>query len=75
MEKSFSVQYSELDQELGYHAGFLAGKLERLQAQLGFAKQLCSVNPDNAPPWSARVLEAGSIVNEGLRQPGGISMR
>ncbi|TFG72698.1 MAG: alpha-mannosidase, partial [Anaerolineales bacterium] len=71
MDKAFTVRYSELDQELGYHTGFLAGRLERLQAQLGFAKQLCAVDPDNALAWSACILEAGSIVNAGLRQPGG----
>ena len=70
MDKGFLVHYSELNQALGHHTGFLSEKLERLQAQLAFAKQLCSVDPDHAPAWSACILEAGEIINEGLRQPG-----
>ncbi len=71
MDKTFAVQYTELSNALKHHTGFLSEKLERLQTQLDYARQLCSVSPDNAALWSACILEAGKLVDKGLRQPGG----
>ena len=37
---------------------------------MAFARQLSVVNRENTAVWSASILEAGKMVDEGLRQPG-----
>ena len=66
---NYMAQYTDIAQSLQYSLARQADKLERLTAQLTFAHQLCDAYPDQAEEWHERILEAGRIVQEGLRSP------
>ncbi|MDF1512679.1 MAG: glycoside hydrolase family 38 C-terminal domain-containing protein [Anaerolineae bacterium] len=70
MHKDFLVQFDELRTGLSQHPHSLNEKLMRILSELTYARQLCSVYPEESPAWLAMILEAGHIVDSGLRQPG-----
>lgn len=71
MDNNFMIQYTDLQEALQHHGTHLADKLYRLQAELSFAKQMCGAHTEQSATWSALILEAGQLVDSGLRKPGG----
>ena len=66
---SYLAQYNHIAQSIAHSATRRADKVERIQAQLNFAHQLCAAHPDRAGEWQARILEAGRVVQDALRGP------
>ncbi len=66
--ESYRARYVDMTQLLAIHADRYAGRLERVRAELRFADQLCGAYPDMAEAWRALVLEAGQVIDAGLRQ-------
>jgi len=64
---SYIAQFTDISQSLQYSLQRRADKLERFTAQLKLAHQLCGAYPDRASEWQERIVEAGRVVQEGLR--------
>ena len=65
--KSYPAQFGNLSQSFQYGLKRQADKLERFTAQFCFAHQLCTAYPDKAKGWQERIVEAGRIVQDGLK--------
>jgi len=50
---SYLAQYTDMSQSLEHSAKRQADKLERIQAEIKFAHQLCAAHPDRAGEWQA----------------------
>jgi len=61
------AQFADIFQSLRFSLKYQADKLERFAAQLNFAHQLCGLHPGRAGEWQARIVEAGQIVQAGLK--------
>ena len=66
---SYLTQYANIAQSIAHSADRRADQIERIQAQLSFAHQLCAAHPDRAGEWQARILEAGHVVQDALKSP------
>jgi len=60
-------QFTDISQSLQVSTRRQAGKLERFAAQLNFAHRLCGLHPGRAGEWQERIVEAGRIVQQGLK--------
>ncbi len=65
---SYDAQFSEIGQGLALYASRTAERLERIRAELTFANRLTAAHPAQAADWQERVLEAGRLVDGGLRR-------
>ncbi len=63
---SFTAQFSNLSESLQCLAQTAA--VERLTAQLEFARQLCLAHPDRAETWQPLILEAGRLACDQLQR-------
>jgi len=64
---SYEVQFTDISESLKYSLRRQADKLERFTAQLNFAHQLCGLHVDQARDWQERIIEAGRVVQDGLK--------
>jgi alpha-mannosidase len=64
---TYMAQFTDLSQSLKYSVRRQADILERFTSQLRFAHQLRRAHPDRAAAWQERIIEAGRVVQQGLR--------
>jgi len=60
-------QFTDISRSLQYSLRRRADELERFAAQFEFAHQLCRAHPGRAVGWRERIIEAGTVVQQGLR--------
>ncbi len=65
---SFVSEFNRTVQSIQRQAGQKAQHLERLTAQLQFARRLCAVHPEQADEWQALLLDAAHMLDHGLAQ-------
>ncbi len=68
MTISYRQQYFNITEALKFNQQHWAAKMERFTAQLAFADRLCAAYPDKAVTWQKHIIEAGNLVQEGLRR-------
>ena len=66
--RSYLAAYTDLKEALGHAPQRYAERLGRIEAELGFAHQLCAAHPERAGEWQARIVEAGRAVQAGLEK-------
>ena len=64
----YTTQLAHVRRELRLGADRHNQKLERLPAQLEFADKLCALHADRASEWQERIVDAGHVAGEALRQ-------
>ena len=63
----YATRFADIGESIQYSVDRQANKLTRFTAQLDFADQLCRAHPKLANEWQEYIIEAGRIVQEGLK--------
>lgn len=64
---SYAARFADINESIRYSIDRQANELTRFTAQLDFANQLRRAHPELAGEWEECIIEAGRIVQEGLK--------
>ena len=64
---SYATRFADINESIRYSVDRQANRLTRFTAQLDFANRLRRAHPDLASEWEEPIIEAGRIIQEGLK--------